>query len=128
MHTSKPYVNGHCFVALTVAFPRVIDHEVEYFMFPFAMRMYDKTNQSKLDLVYEMAERALKFFNHKQRIILACDNWYPKGKVLDFIKEHRSADFIANIRRDSTSLVQLVQENVIDLENMVINLVFRISS
>ncbi|ETA74992.1 transposase [Ligilactobacillus equi] len=55
----------------------------------------------KLDLVYEMDEHALKFFNHKQRIILACDNWYPKGKVLDFVKEHRNVDFIANIRRDS---------------------------
>ncbi|MEE5987234.1 hypothetical protein L1O48_00715 [Ligilactobacillus equi] len=55
----------------------------------------------KLDLVYEMDEHALKFFNHKQRIILACNNWYPKEKVLGFVKEHRNVDFIANIRRDS---------------------------
>ncbi|MEE5988839.1 transposase [Ligilactobacillus equi] len=101
MHTGKLYVNGHCFVALTVAFPMIVDNEGEYFMFPFAMRMYGRTNQSKLGLVYEMAERALKFFNHKQRIILACDSWYPKGKVLDFITKHRNVDLIANIRRDS---------------------------
>lgn len=29
------------------------------------------------------------------------DSWYPKGKVLDFVKEHENVDFIANICKDT---------------------------
>lgn len=101
MHTGKVYVNAHSFVTLTIAFPIKNDSKVEYVMFPFAMRMYIPDQKTKLEMVSEMAERAIKAFDDDQHIILECDSWYPKGEVLQFVMNHDNVDLIANIRRDS---------------------------
>lgn len=106
MHTGKVYVNAHSFVTLTIAFPIKNDSKVEYVMFPFAMRMYIPGQNTKFELVSEMAKRAIKAFADDQHIILECDSWYPKGEVLQFVMKHDNVDLIANIRKD-TALYKL---------------------
>lgn len=63
MHTGKVYVNAHSFVTLTIAFPIKNDSRLEYVTFPFAMQMYIPGQNTKLELVREMAERAIKAFD-----------------------------------------------------------------
>ena len=108
-HLGKEFVNAHDFVTLAVAFPLRDPAEpqsVQYFMVPFACRMYQPAGDSKLKMAAELAERALKIVGQQQHIIFECDSWYPKKDVLNFVKDHDNVDFIANIRKD-TALYQL---------------------
>lgn len=101
-HTSKngtPYLHGHCFVSLVINIPIFIVRKVRYLSIPVRYRLYDKT-QTKLEIVASMIHTVLPLLQGYQ-VILLCDSWYPKGKVIDAIKTYGNLELICAVRYDT---------------------------
>ena len=76
-HLGKEFVNARYFVTLAVTFPMRDPDEprsVQYFMVPFACRIYQPEGDSNIKIVGQ------------QHGIFECDSWYPKKEVLNFVK------------------------------------------
>jgi len=104
-HDGSNYLKGHCFVALTISVPIIIEGSVRYLNVPVGFRMRGE-NENKLKIASKMIENAMIILADYPKIILLCDSWYPKGDVLKTVKHYKNLDLIANVRVD-TSLFEL---------------------
>ena len=99
-HNGASYLNGHCFVALAVCVPVMVENTVKYLTVPIRFRLRGK-NENKLAIASEMIADAMKVLKTIPSVILLCDSWYPKGEVLETVKTHENLELIANVRGDT---------------------------
>jgi len=99
-HDGSSYLSGHCFVALTICVPVVIDGRVQYLNVPVRFRLRGK-DESKLAIASEMICEAMKTLADVPMVILLCDSWYPKGEVIKTVSSYKNLDLIANVRVDT---------------------------
>jgi len=99
-HNGSQYLEGHCFVALTICVPVFISNVVHYMNVPVRFRL--RKEESKLKIASEMIGDAMKVLKDIPTVILLCDSWYPKGEVLDTVKTYENLELIANVRVDTS--------------------------
>ena len=104
MHTGSAYVNGHCFVSLMLSVPIDSDTKKEpfgihYLHVPVAYRLWTK-DKTKLEMAADAIDEVMKELGSKHVIVL-CDSWYPKKKLITRILSHENADIICNVRVDT---------------------------
>jgi hypothetical protein len=101
-HTNKngsSYLDGHCFVSLVINIPLFWKGCIKYLSIPVGYRLYDK-QQSKLEIVATLVKTVMPLLLDYQ-VILLCDSWYPKGAVIDAVKQYSNLDLIAATRSDT---------------------------
>jgi len=101
-HNGSNYMNGHCFVALTICVPVAIGTELRYLNIPLRFRLRGE-NDNKLTMASEMIRDAMKELQNVETVILLCDSWYPKGDVLETVASCNNLELIANVRVDTAA-------------------------
>lgn len=105
-HTARNgsnYLNGHCFVGIILKIPVFLkNQDIYYLKVPIGYRLKkDNPSKSKLEIASEMIGWIMEILINHKMVILLCDSWYPKGAVLDSVKEHNNLELIANVRIDT---------------------------
>ena len=103
-HTGKPYVNGHCFVSLTLSVPVLNQHEgkaplIRYLAVPVGYRMWTK-EQIKLELAGDLIEEVMPLLKGRQ-VLLFFNSWYAKSTLIERVLQYPYLAFICNVRSDS---------------------------
>ena len=101
-HTNKngtSYLDGHCFVSLVINIPLFWSGRIKYLSIPVGYRLYDR-QQSKLEIAAALVKTVMPLLGDYQ-VVLLCDSWYPKGEVIDTIKQYPNLDLIAAVRWDT---------------------------
>lgn len=108
-HGGKEYVNGHCFVSLTLCVPVLhFIHEVpriRYVSVPVGYAMWTKEGKSKLEMAADMIDSVMGELAGRQ-VILSCDSWYARKSFLQRVLRHPGLDVITNARVDSAMFGQ----------------------
>lgn len=99
-HTGSKYLNGHCFVAMTISVPVWFKGAIKYLSIPVGYRLRSE-NENKLEIASKMIEIGMEEIGEEVQVILLCDSWYPKGEVLKTVAGHKNLEMIANVRVDS---------------------------
>jgi hypothetical protein len=102
-HTRKNgslYLNGHCFVSLTLSIPIVFNNTIRYLSIPIQYKLYDKS-KTKLKLAADMIDGVAPKLGDYQ-IIVVCDSWYTKKPLINSIKKHKNFEIIGALRSDTT--------------------------
>jgi len=104
MHTGKLYVNGHCFVSLTLCVPvyaqgKGSQQRIRYVGLPIGYTMWTK-EKTKLEIAAEMVNAAMEELHGKQ-VFLECDSWYAKKSFISAVIHHENLNLICNARVDS---------------------------
>jgi len=94
------YLNGHCFVALGIRIPVAAGSGIRYLHVPVGYRLR-KENENKLTIASEMVGSAMEVLTEHPMVILLCDSWYPKGKVIETVQRYPNLELIANARADT---------------------------
>lgn len=101
-HTNKngtPYLDGHCFVSLAINIPIFSGKRARYLSIPIGYRLYDK-QLSKLEMAASLIHTVMPLLEGYQ-VVLLCDSWYPKGKVIDAVKAYTNLDLICAVCSDT---------------------------
>ena len=104
-HTGKPYVNGHCFVSLTLSVPVLIQCEgkaplIRYLAVPVGYRMWTK-ERTKLELAGDLIDEVMPLLKGRQ-VLLFFDSWYAKSSLIEQVLQYPRLNLICNVRSDST--------------------------
>jgi hypothetical protein len=94
------YLNGHCFVALTISVPIIIEGSIRYLNIPVGFRLRGE-KENKLKIASKMIDNAMLILADYPMSILLCDSWYPKGDILETVKHYKNLNLIANVRIDT---------------------------
>ena len=98
-HNGSCYLKGHCFVALSIRVPVFVSGEIQYLNIPVGYRL--RNDENKLEIAATMIDLAMEILVDHPMVILLCDSWYPKGKVIKTVKKHKNLNLIANVRADT---------------------------
>jgi hypothetical protein len=98
--TGSNYLNGHCFVGMTISVAVWFNGAIRYLSIPVGYRLRGE-NENKLEIASKMIEIGMEEIGKKAQVILLCDSWYPKGEVLKTVAGHKNLEIIANVRVDS---------------------------
>ena len=103
LHTGKPFVNGHCYVSLTLCVP-VIDYvkgipKISYVAVPLGYQMWTK-EKNKLVTAAEMIETIMPQLANFQ-VVVAFDSWYAKQTFIRPLQRHGNVVMICNARHDT---------------------------
>ena len=99
-HNGSNYLNGHCFVSVMLCVPVWNKNRIHYLSVPLGYRMWQK-KESKLELAVSMIRQVMPEFSGKKNVILLCDSWYVKKKLVSITDEYENLDLIGNARSDS---------------------------
>ena len=103
-HTGKPYVNGHCFVSLTLSVPVLSQREgkaplIRYLAVPVGYRMWTK-ERTKFELAGDLIEEVMPLLKDRQ-VLLSFDSWYAKSSLIERFLQYPHLAIICNVRSDS---------------------------
>ena len=103
-HTGKPYVNGHCFVSLTLSVPVLSPREgnaplIRYLAIPVGYRMWTK-ERTKLELAGDLVEEMMPLLKGRQ-VLLFFDSWYAKSSLMERVLQYPELAIVCNVRSDS---------------------------
>lgn len=103
-HTDKTYVNGHCFVSLTLSIPVLSQKEgnaplIRYLAIPIGYRMWTK-DRTKLELAGNLIEEVMPLLKGRQ-VLLFFDSWYAKSSLIEQVLQYPQLDIVCNVRSDS---------------------------
>ena len=102
-HTSRNgcnYLKGHCFVGLILKIPVFFKSQnVYYLKVPIGYKL--KKEKNKLHIAAEMIQWVMEILKSYETVILCCDSWYPKGIILDTVKDYDNLKLDANVRKDT---------------------------
>jgi len=104
-HNNTNYLKGHCFVALTISVPIILEGCIRYLNIPVGFRLRSK-DENKLEIASKMLDNAMSILGNYPMTILLCDSWYPKGAVRKTVMRHKNLNLIASVRID-TSIFEL---------------------
>jgi hypothetical protein len=100
-HNGSNYLNGHCFVSLTLCVPVWRKERIHYLSIPLGYRMWQKGETSKLGLAADMVSYVMPVLAKIRNVILLCDSWYAKDTLLSLTDRHENLDVVCNARVDS---------------------------
>lgn len=108
-HNGTCYLFGHCFVCVMMIICIRMGCRSFYISFPVAFRMWrpsknkteDNEYQTKLEIAAELCKQIISQFEDTQNFVVIADSWYPKGVLLDLIKQHANVEGIFNVRKDT---------------------------
>ena len=94
----RRYINGHCFVSLSLGFPMFQGRErfVEWITVPLCCRVWDG-QKTKLDLADSMVRKAMKSMGNR-RTVLLCDSWYATKSTFSMVQSIPSLEIVCNVR------------------------------
>ena len=95
------YLKGHCFVALSIRIPVTVGGTLTYLNIPVGY-LLRSVGQNKLEIAGRLIDSAMEVLKDHPMVILLCDSWYPKGKVLQTVKKYENLELIANVRADTS--------------------------
>lgn len=103
-HTGKTYVNGHCFVSLTLSVPVLSPREgkaplIRYLAIPVGYRMWTK-ERTKLELAGDLVEEMMPLLKGRQ-VLLFFDSWYAKSSLMERVLQYPQLAIVCNVRSDS---------------------------
>jgi len=103
MHTGKAFVNGHCYVSLTLCVPVIDDitggSKISYVAIPLGYKMWTK-EKNKLVTATEMIKAIMpKLKNFK--VIVTFDSWYAKQTFIQPLQRYSNIVMICNARHDT---------------------------
>ena len=103
-HTGMPYVNGHCFVSLTLSVPVLSPREgnaplIRYLAIPVGYRMWTK-ERTKLELAGDLVEEMMPLLKGRQ-VLLFFDSWYAKSSLMERVLQYPQLAIVCNVRSDS---------------------------
>ena len=99
-HSSSNYLNGHCFVSIMFCVSVWNQDKIVYLSVPLGYRMWQK-KEFKLELVAAMIRNVMPEFQSREHVIILCDSWYTKQKLVCIVNEYPNLDIIGNARADS---------------------------
>ena len=104
-HTGHPYVNGHCFVSLTICVPSVLVvhgvSRIHYVSVPIGYELWRKDgDKSKLELAADLVDAVMPELDERQAI-LSFDSWYAKKPLLERTSRYQNLSIITNVRVDT---------------------------
>ncbi len=73
---------------------------IHYLSVPPGYRIWQKT-ESRLELAVSMIRHVMPVFHEKKNVIILCDSWYVKKKLVSIIYEYENLDIIGNAMSDS---------------------------
>ena len=103
-HIGVPYVNGHCFVSLTLSVPVLRPREgnaplIRYLAIPVGYRMWTK-ERTKLELAGDLVEEMMPLLKGRQ-VLLFFDSWYAKSSLMERVLQYPQLAIVCNVRSDS---------------------------
>ena len=104
-HTGHPYVNGHCFVSLTICVPTILVtrgvSRIHYVSVPVGYEMWRKDgNKNKLELAADLVDAVMPELDGRQ-VVLSFDSWYAKAKLLERLRGYQNLSVVTNVRIDT---------------------------
>ena len=98
-HNGSNYLKGHCFVSVMLCVSVWNNSKVSYLSVPLVYRVWQKTD-SKLELAASMIRQVMPEFIQKRQVIILCDSWYAKKKLVSIVDEYPNLNLIGNARCD----------------------------
>lgn len=102
-HNGRAYVNGHCFVSITMSVPILKQRKgkpwIDYLAVPLGYAMWDKT-ASKLQLAADLLDEVMPMLS-KRQVILLFDSWYAKKNLIQHARQYDNLAIICNVRHDT---------------------------
>ena len=98
-HNGSNYLKGHCFVSVMLCVSVWNNSKVSYLSVPLVYRVWQKTD-SKLELAASMIRQVMPDFRKKKDVIILCDSWYAKKKLVSIVDEYPNLNLIGNARCD----------------------------
>ena len=98
-HNGSNYLKGHCFVSVMLCVSVWNNSKVSYLSVPLVYRVWQKTD-SKLELAVSMIRQVTPDFRKKKDVIILCDSWYAKKKLVSIVDEYPNLNLIGNARCD----------------------------
>ena len=103
LHTGKPFVNGHCYVSLTLCVPVFNDtneeQSIAYVPIPLGYHMWTK-QKNKLVVAAEMITSVMPLLKDTQ-VVVAFDSWYAKKTFIRPLQNFDNIIMICNARHDT---------------------------
>ena len=102
-HTCKNgsnYLDGHCFVTITMCIPVILNKNLKYISSVLTHRMWTG-EKTKLEMANELICMASNIIGNEKKIIVLFDSWYPKG-IICKLSEKENIGIICNVRHDTT--------------------------
>lgn len=99
-HNGSNYLNGHCFVSIMLCVPVWNNNKISYLAIPLGYRMWHK-KETKIELAISMIHQIMPEFSKQKNVIILCDSWYMKQKLVSIVDEYQNLDLIGNARADS---------------------------
>ena len=105
-HKGQNYVNGHCFVSLSLCIPIWNSNsKVAFLPVPLGCRMWaggkKKDAPTKLGIAAGMIRDVMPSLSNQRNVIILCDSWYTKTELLSLTKEYGNLGLIGNVRIDT---------------------------
>ena len=94
-HSGKPYINGHCFVSLTLC----VKIKNEYIAIPLGYKMWTD-EKSKLEMAADFIDEIMPQLADR-KVILTFDAWYAKKELINRALQHKNLEIICNVRSDT---------------------------
>ena len=92
-HNGSNYLKGRCFVSVMLCVPVWNNSKVSSLSVPLGYRMWQKTD-SKLELAASMIRQVMPDFRKKKDVIILCDSWYVKKKLVSIVEEYPNLNLI----------------------------------
>ena len=95
---SHRYVNGHCFVSLSLGFPMFLGKEnlVEWITVPLCCRMWTG-QKTKLEMADSMVRKAMESLGNRN-VVLLCDSWYATKSTFSLVQSIPNLEITCNVR------------------------------
>ena len=93
------YINGHCFVCLTLAFPIIANSRISWVSVPLMSMLWDKS-QTKHQMAVRMVESVMPSLCSK-RVFLVFDSWYANKLMFSLADKYDDLDIICNARSNT---------------------------
>ena len=99
-HTGSKFLNGHCFVSLTLCIPVSRNRKIHYMSIPLGYKMWQK-EKSKMALAADMVSQIMPVLSDINQVILLFDSWYAKKDITSLVSKFSNLNMICSARHDS---------------------------
>ncbi len=99
-HKGSKFLNGHCFVSLTICIPVSRNGKIHYMSIPLGYKMRQK-EKSKMALAADMVSQIMPVLSNINQVILLFDSWYAKNDMTSLVSKYSNLDIICSTRCDS---------------------------
>lgn len=99
-HKGSNFLNGHCFVSLTLCIPVSKNRKIHYLSIPLGYKMWQK-EKSKIKLAADMVSEVMPSLSKVSQVILLFDSWYAKSDMTSIVKNFSNLNIICSVRSDS---------------------------